>query len=397
MKTELNSSLTLEVILRKVNSCGLNYALFNSNDGTWELMVSERSSMNDLKQTNEDAFVLIPYDYKNQIEKLESRNVSSVAFPEPLVCQVAGRFVCDESSTHYFGTESVYSVVIGASHDVKDSDKVELDFSISESEYCKTIEQLQHEIQLGNVYEVNYCVEALGEGDIDPVTTYLNLNALTKAPYSALARFGDRYIVSGSPELFLSYDGDRLVSQPIKGTRKRSELEDEALIHDLKNSAKDRSENIMIADLVRNDLSKVAEKATVNADEICQVHTYESVHQLVSTISCKKRPECSLEEVIHATFPMGSMTGAPKIAAMKIIEREENFMRGAYSGTLGFVRGDGTYTFNVLIRTIIYDMDTKVISVPAGGAITIESVPKDEYEEVKIKLAAMKRALMNEG
>jgi para-aminobenzoate synthetase component 1 len=191
---------------------------------------------------------------------------------------------------------------------------------------------------------------------------------------------------------------DKIISQPIKGTRKRGKTqpEDQELISDLKQSEKDISENIMIADLVRNDLSKTAEKSSVKAEELCEIYTFDRVHQMISTISSNLDKKYNFVDVLESTFPMGSMTGAPKIKSMELIEKYETTKRSLFSSAYGYITPNADFDFNVVIRSILYDEINNYISVMAGGAITINSDPKSEYEECLVKAKAMIDVLKNE-
>lgn len=186
----------------------------------------------------------------------------------------------------------------------------------------------------------------------------------------------------------MNRDGNRLLSQPIKGTSRRGATpeEDEALKKELQENPKERAENIMIVDLVRNDLSKIARPKSVTVDELCGVYTFETVHQLISTVSCEVEETTSFTDIIRATFPMGSMTGAPKVRAMELIEEYEAFKRGLYSGTIGYISPNGNFDLNVVIRTLLYNKVQKYLSCSVGGAITINSDPEKEYEECLVKV-----------
>ena len=192
----------------------------------------------------------------------------------------------------------------------------------------------------------------------------------------------------GSPERYIEKKDGRLRSQPIKGTAPRSNdpETDKQLKESLQQNEKERAENIMIVDLVRNDLSKIAQAKSVKVDELCQVYSFENVHQMISTISCIPKEDASFTDIIRATFPMGSMTGAPKLKAMEIIEQSEDFKRGLYSGSMGYISPNGDFDFNVVIRSLLFNELTKYLSCAVGGAITIQSIPEDEYQECLTKV-----------
>jgi len=269
----------------------------------------------------------------------------------------------------------------------------------SKAEYLKTVLELQDAIQYGNIYEVNYCQEFYDDAFEmeDPPAAFFRLNNLTQAPFSAYLAFDEFHILCGSPERFLQKKGEVLLSQPIKGTRKRSSdhATDELLKEELRNDPKERAENVMIVDLVRNDLSRLAQKSSVSVDELFGVYTFKTVHQLISTVSCSLKPQTSFVDILKATFPMGSMTGAPKRSAMQLIEKHENFRRGWYSGAIGYIDPNGDFDLNVVIRSLIYNQNKKHLSCAVGGAITIQSTPEGEYEECKVKVKTILDQMQN--
>lgn len=261
------------------------------------------------------------------------------------------------------------------------------------TDYLDQVRFLQQEIQRGNIYEVNYCQQfRVDDVEITSVLPiYAALNEVSKTPYSFLYEASDWMIAGVSPERFLAKQGKRLLSQPIKGTapRGRNSVEDERNKSLLSNSHKDKTENVMIVDLVRNDLSRVAQKGTVQVDELYGIYTFPTVHQMISTVSCEVKEAIPFSEIIRATFPMGSMTGAPKIAAMRLAGQTERFIRGIYSGSVGYIAPGGNFDLNVVIRSIVYDKAGKNITCGVGGAITILSDPEAEYEECKTKVGKL--------
>ncbi|MFZ5552672.1 MAG: anthranilate synthase component I family protein [Bacteroidota bacterium] len=332
---------------------------------------------------DEYCFGFITYDFKNQAESLVSKNPDYLSFGEPL------KFFKAEFASQYNGDfilpQTPPSLSLSS-----------IQCRTSREEYIFRVNELKKHIQLGNTYELNYCVEFFAEeAEIDPVSVFGKLNAMAKAPWSCLLKYGERYLISASPECFLKKRGDKISSHPIKGTAPRgiAAIEDEKLKRYLENDPKEKSENIMITDLVRNDLSKIAEKGTVKVEELCKVYSFETVHQLISEVSCRLKPGVSFEEIIRSTFPMGSMTGAPKIRSMQLIDEHENFSRGMYSGTCGYFSPDGDFDFNVIIRSILYNREKKYLSFPVGSAITAKSDPGKEYEECMLKAKAMINAL----
>lgn len=261
---------------------------------------------------------------------------------------------------------------------------------ISKSEYIEDVSQLENHIQQGDIYEVNYCQQiessSLTLTSISPIYKFINKRNPT--PFSSMFESEKWMFASFSPELYLEKKGKELISKPIKGTSKRGQnaTEDEHFVKQLESSQKERSENIMIVDLVRNDLSRVAEKGSVQVTELCKVYTYPTVHQMISTVKCTLQNRATFSEIIQATFPMGSMTGAPKKAAVEFINSFEKFNRECYSGSFGVIKQNGDFQLNVLIRTLFYLSASKKITCGVGGAITINSDSFSEYEECKTKI-----------
>ena len=267
---------------------------------------------------------------------------------------------------------------------------------VSREQYLEHVRALKKHIALGDIYEINYCMtfEATGV-DIDPVSLYHKLNRISKASYSALLKLNQQYIISSSPELFLSKKGSRLITKPIKGTARRGKtpMEDELLKQGLYVNDKERNENVMIVDVARNDLSRLAARGTVQVDKLFDIESYEQVHQMVSTVSCTLKENTSFREIIAASFPMASMTGAPKYRAMQLIDQYEAYNRGPYSGTLGYIKANGDFDLNVLIRSVFYDAEKRYLSFTVGSAITDMCTPEDEYDECMLKAKAMMEAL----
>ncbi len=255
--------------------------------------------------------------------------------------------------------------------------------------------RIKQHILNGDLYEINLCQEFYIENyTADPVSLFERLNRVNPAPFATFLRHDDRYLLSASPERFLKKTGNRIISQPMKGTRKRNTLEnDEAQRELLRNDPKERAENVMIVDLVRNDLAKSALPGSVQVDDLFGVFTFPTVHQMVSTVSAELHPNVHLVTSIKNAFPMGSMTGAPKIKAMELIEQYEKTRRGLFSGTIGFITPAGDFDFSVVIRSMLYDARSAYLSFEAGSAITYDSIPEKEYEECLLKAKALMAVL----
>lgn len=269
---------------------------------------------------------------------------------------------------------------------------------IQKQDYIKKVKDIQHQIQIGNIYEMNLCQEFYAENsNIEPTLTFKRLNQISQAPFSCFFKHQHNYLLCASPERFLKKQNQTLISQPIKGTRKRSKnlQEDQKIKQDLFFNEKERSENVMIVDLVRNDFSKIAVRNSVEVEELFGLYSFEQVHQLISTISCKIDKRQTFKTIIEAMFPMGSMTGAPKLSALQLIEQFENTQRGLYSGAVGYITPKGNFDFNVVIRSILYNEKNKYISIQTGSAITIDADAEQEYAECFVKAKAMFEALNN--
>ena len=273
---------------------------------------------------------------------------------------------------------------------------VDVACSVSRESYMENAGQLLNAIARGDIYEVNYCVPFFGNApDFDPQSRFHTLQSLTEAPFSVFARMADRHILCASPERFLKNKGGRLTSQPIKGTIRRSPDadEDNHLRDQLFNDEKERAENVMIVDLVRNDLSRVAARSSVRVRELFGVYTFKTVHHLVSTIEADLDEKSRPLDAIRAGFPPGSMTGAPKISAMERIEKHENFKRGCYAGSFGKLEANGDFDLNVVIRTIIHHPGKETVGFAVGGALTAGTHPDREYRECLLKAEALIKVL----
>jgi len=344
-------------------------------------------------------FGYLSYDLKNEFEDLRSSNIDKLKFPELHFFIPKTLFKIENGEINLiYGDASLLTMVKENFLQKKKTKTIPISLSprISEKEYLSKVRLIKEHIQKGDIYEMNFCYEFFNENaEIDPFDTYKKLNELTSAPFSCFGKFNKNYILSGSPERYISKNKLKITSQPIKGTiaRGANEIEDLVQIKNLKTNEKERSENIMIVDLVRNDLSKIAEKNSVKVDELCGIYTFETVHQMISSVSATIKPNISFIDILKATFPMGSMTGAPKIRAMELIEKYESTKRGVYSGCVGYVKPNGDFDFNVIIRTLLYNSKKKYLSCMVGGAITSKSREKEEYQETLLKAEALLQAL----
>lgn len=298
--------------------------------------------------------------------------------------------------------EGLFKEVGQASATVQEqkSGSLRLQKRVSFPSYLQAIEKIKEHIQQGDCYEMNYCQEFFAEEAlVDPLFLYRQLMKISPAPYAALYRQGTRWLLSASPERFLAKRGNRLISQPIKGTSRR-DLDDVTtdlrIREQLHSSEKERAENVMIVDLVRNDLSRVCESGSVRVDELFGVYSFPQVHQLISTVSGELLPSVSFSAIMTATFPMGSMTGAPKKRVLELTAQHEQSARGLYSGAIGYIDPEGDFDFNVVIRSLLYHERKQYLSFQVGGGITINSIPENEWNECLVKAAGLLKLLGQE-
>ena len=356
-------------------------------------------------QTKDWLFGYLSYDLKNDVEALQSKNFDGLDFPDLFFFQPKKLFLIKDNQV-----EIQYLRMC--------DDEIELDFEeinqcsvfsvpyeavlvqqrISKENYLSKVAKMLDYIHRGDIYEANFCMEFFAnEAKIEPLEVYQKLNEISEPPFAVYFKNNTNYLLSASPERYLRKEGLKVISQPIKGTAKRSIAanEDEKLKFDLIHNEKERSENIMIVDLVRNDLSQTATKGSVQVEELCQPYTFKQVHQMISTVISEVELSTSPIEFLRTTFPMGSMTGAPKISAMKIIEALEETKRGLYSGAVGYFTPTNNFDFNVVIRSILYNATNNYLSFSVGSAITSLSDPEMEYEECLLKAKAMFEVLKN--
>lgn len=350
------------------------------------------------------------YDLKNETEDLYSANYDGILLPDMyffvpdvLITLPKNSFSVgitlpdnknhDHAHTIFEAVKKQNTTALQASGTLS----VSLQARMSQYEYLHNVQQLQQHILQGDVYELNLCQEWYArEAMINPYATFARLNALAEAPFSAFLRYDNRYLLCASPERFMKKQGDILISQPIKGTIRRSPDnpdEDHFLKQELYNNPKERAENVMIVDLVRNDLTRSAQTGTIQVPELFGVYSFKSVHHLISTVSAHIKPGLPVTQALKNAFPMGSMTGAPKVMAMKLIEKYELTRRGLYSGAVGYIDPNGNFDYNVVIRSLLYNANSNYLSLQVGGAITYSSVPQQEYEECLLKAKNAMQAL----
>ena len=357
--------------------------------------------------TKDYIFGYISYDVKNDVENLTSNNFDGLDFADLYFFQPQKLFFIKDNSVEFRYLRMVDDEMEFDFEEIQKSKNPEIQRSendikiklrIHKDEYHQKVTKVLEHIKRGDIYEANFCQEFYAENSmINPVEVYNHLNKISTPPFATFLKMEHQFALSASPERYIKKEGTKIISQPIKGTAKRlrSEIDDAQIASDLSRDIKERSENVMIVDLVRNDLSKSAKKGSVKVEELCRVYTFKQVHQMVSTVVSEIEENMHPVDVLKSTFPMGSMTGAPKFSAMKIIENLEETKSGLYSGTVGYFTPNGNFDFNVIIRSILYNEEKKYISYSVGSAITAKSIPEKEYEECLLKAKAMKYVLLN--
>lgn len=341
------------------------------------------------------------YDLKNEVEKLRSDHIDNIGFADThfFIPEIVLRL--KENTVEIFCDGEAGSIyeAIQKTVDTKKGDCKPLNITnrISKADYITTVKKLQQHILQGDCYEINFCQEFFAEDAIvEPAQLYEKLAALSPNPFAALYKVNSRFCICASPERYLKKEGVKIISQPIKGTSKRDLQNSEKDLHNkntLALNAKERSENVMVVDLVRNDLSRICKEGTVKVDELFGVYSFPQVHQMISTVSGELNDNTSWVDAVKATFPMGSMTGAPKKRVMELIEENEQTRRGLFSGAIGYINPDGDFDFNVVIRSVFYNARTKYLSFQTGSAITFYCDAEKEYEECLLKAAAIKKVL----
>ncbi|HSH50393.1 MAG TPA: anthranilate synthase component I family protein [Bacteroidales bacterium] len=354
-------------------------------------------------------FGYFSYDLKNEVELLESNHIDYIQFPDIqfFIPELVFAAKNNELFIHYnnqqYTTKALNNIVqqidavdLQLRNNINQPIKIFSRFD--KNEYLETVIQLKDYIQRGDIYEINFCQEFYSNATIEPLSTWLKLKEVSPTPFSCFYKTGYHFLLSASPERFLKKTGNKIISQPIKGTiqRGKSEKEDKLLKDKLFNDPKERAENEMIVDLVRKDLSHTAKEGTVKVEELFGIYSFKQVHQLISTIVSEVESNIPVIDIIKHAFPMGSMTGVPKIRAMELIEQYEKTKRGLYSGSVGYITPNKDFDFNVIIRSVLYNQLKNYVSFTVGGAITNLSVPENEYEECMVKAQAIFHVLNNQ-
>ncbi|MBD1394537.1 anthranilate synthase component I family protein [Mucilaginibacter glaciei] len=368
-----------------------------------EITANTGNAFEQLEKFREDnpgfIFGFFGYDLKNEIEDLQSSNHYGLNFPDlyffapEIIISIKGNAVEITGADADIVFKTIERLELST---VYNANELDLKSRFTRPEYIDTVNRIKDHINRGDIYVTNFCQEFYAEhAKIDPLLIYQNLNGLSPTPFSAFVKWDGNYIICASPERFLAKRGDKLISQPIKGTARRdADLEtDQNIIKQLRNHPKELQENVMIVDLVRNDLTHSAKPGTVKTEELFGIQSFKQVHQMVSTVVCEIRDDVTPVQALKNTFPMGSMTGAPKVSAMQLMEQYERSKRGVYSGAFGYFSPDSDFDFNVVIRTILYNSSNKYLSFQVGSAITYHANAAQEYEECLLKAKAILEVL----
>lgn len=400
-----------EVVFLDSNDYPQQYSSYDcilAVDAFTSIKTDYHNAFEDLKQYQQISkdwlFGYLAYDLKNDIEILNSNNFDGLDFPDLFFFQPKKLFLLkgNQLEIQYLNMcddeveDDLEEISLQVSDIREQISEIEIKQRISKDNYLGKVTNLLEHIHRGNIYEANFCMEFFAENAIiNPLEKFLKLNEISKSPQAVFFKNNIQFLLSASPERYIKKEDDLIISQPIKGTAKRflDPIEDEKSKSQLAFDPKERSENIMVTDLVRNDLSRTAQKGSVKVEELCVIYSFEQVHQMISTITSKLDSQYAAIDVIKTTFPMGSMTGTPKVSVLKIIEELEETKRGLYSGAVGYFTPNGDFDFNVVIRSILYNQEKKYASFSVGSAITSLSIPENEYEECLLKAKAMREVL----
>jgi para-aminobenzoate synthetase component 1 len=365
------------------------------------IVFQEGQTFNSINEVQHDDWLLgfLGYDLKNEIENLHSDNLdlnnlpTAYFFKPEVLIFLKNNILTIESAN----SNQIWNQIIEAETlDVENKNQIILKPRISREDYISKVEAIRNHIENGDVYELNLCQEFYSENSVlDAFQLWKDVNRKFPQPFSAFIKINNKYIISASMERFLRRENTKVISQPIKGTTKRgsSPVEDIRLAHELQSNEKERAENIMIVDLVRNDLAKNCKSGTVQVEELCAIYQFPGVLQMISTITGEVKENTTSTDLIKGAFPMGSMTGAPKVRSMQLIEEYEETKRGIYSGAIGYFTPNGDFDFNVVIRTLVYNESEHYLSLHVGSAITYDSIPENEYDECLLKINGWKDLL----
>lgn len=374
---------------------GIKDAITGVGEGDWDQL----KAFVDKHSGEIPVFGYLTYDLKNQLEVLQSSHTDYIDFAPSFFFAPVHLILIDNQGQLMVMSDDADEIMKEIELVILEANipqKLQMTAKVSRQEYINKVSQIKENIIKGDVYELNYCVEFYNENaKIDPLQTYFALQEISPTPFACFFKWENRYLISASPERFIRKSLNKLFSQPIKGTVSRSDdpIKDLELIETLRNSEKEKAENLMIVDLVRNDLAKSSINGTIAVDELYGIYSFKQVHQMISTVSSTIIDGIHPVDAIENAFPMGSMTGAPKVMAMKLIEQYEQTRRGLYSGSVGYFAPNEDFDFNVVIRSIQYNANKNYLNFEVGSAITFDSHAEQEYEECLLKAQAMLKAL----
>ncbi|MCH2045292.1 MAG: anthranilate synthase component I family protein [Saprospiraceae bacterium] len=403
-----------------------HHSLLDSNPKGYECIVGVGAAQNiellehapdnlgklqEFAKANQGQWILgsLSYDLKNDIENLSSQNEDQIQWalahffvPQTLILLYKDSSIeiqsqVAEPTSIYEAIQKTVPFVYAESED----QSIHLSPKVPKQNYLNTVDRIREHIIAGDLYEMNYCQEFYTKNaptSLNPFQLFERLNQTTQTPFASFYHWQQRFLLCGSPERFIKKTGQKLLAQPIKGTIKRGKttIEDQALQKQLYESIKDRAENVMIVDLMRNDLTRICETGTIEVPELFGIYPFAQVSQMISTVTGQLKADLDWVDVIKHTFPMGSMTGAPKIMSMQLIEKYEASRRGLYSGSVGYITPDGDFDFNVIIRSLLYNSIHNYLSLMVGGAIVYDSIPELEYEECLTKIKGLLEVLQSE-
>ncbi len=338
-----------------------------------------------------------PHLPKNQTQQLDLIGFDDACFFQPeTVLQLSNHILTIDVAIG--DPDLIFKAICNASITISiNQAKIAVEARTSKADYIFIVQQLLAHILRGDCYEINFCQEFFAENiSLNPLFLYKALTKISPNPFACYYKINNSHLICASPERYLQKKGNILRSQPIKGTSKRNstnEIQDNKLKNQLRNSAKDQIENVMVVDLVRNDLSRVCKAGTVSVEELFGIYCFPQVYQMISTVIGELKEGLGLNEIIAASFPMGSMTGAPKKKVMELIDCYEPIPRGLYSGAVGYISPVLDFDFNVVIRSMLYNTHTQYLSYHVGGGITFQSNPEEEYQECLLKAKAMNTIL----
>ncbi|GAB3338215.1 anthranilate synthase component I family protein [Marivirga atlantica] len=360
-----------------------------------------QSLKNRLNELNTELYGYLSYDIKEQTHQVIGKNTAQINWPNSVFFKPKAVIDFDDknvqiTSQNAYDIKQEIELYLKNKQWTDDHNKIHsFKAFFDEDEYINTVKKLQNHILEGDIYEINFCINyEVSASYFNPLATFFKLSKHSPTPFASFLKCNSKYVLCASPERFIKFENDKIISQPIKGTAKRSSetKTDNQLKEELYSSEKERAENMMIVDLVRNDLAQSSIPGSVKVEELFGIYSFKYVHQMISTIASIPKPGTHVVDIIEKAFPMGSMTGAPKKRAIELIDHYENVKRSVFSGSIGYISNE-VFDFNVVIRSIYFDAKTLKLNFEVGSAITYDSDPEAEYAECQLKAEAIKNIL----